>query len=195
MNKWKRRGREWRERNESLWDFWHQTSDRLVEALNNVEELRRQIELLKKRDTTALRREKENHQWGCDLVEEKNVLREKVDELRRDNVKLATGLARVQGVCEATQAQVLKHSATIVNLRERENEALKESEGLLAWQRRAGEATNTLAEFQCEGAPVAFFSEAYLYPLVGKEDARTLLHRVRMLREAIEAEAEPKEET
>jgi hypothetical protein len=52
-----------------------------------------------------------------------------------------------------------------------------------------------LAEFQCEGAPVAFFSEAYLYPLVGKEDARTLLHRVRMLREAIEAEAEPKEET
>ena len=40
MNKWRQRAREWRERNESLWDFWQQTSDRLVEALNKVEELR-----------------------------------------------------------------------------------------------------------------------------------------------------------
>jgi hypothetical protein len=133
--------------------------------------------------------------WGDKKEAECNTALRKVAELRQDVLRAHTELARVQGVCDDTQAQVLKHSATIVNLRERENEALKESEGLLGWQRRAGEATNTLAEFQCEGAPVAFFSEAYLYPLVGKEDARTLLHRVRMLREAIEAEAEPKEET
>jgi len=126
----------------------------------------------------------------------------KAEELRRDNISLSTELARVQGECEATQAQVLIHAATIVDLRERDRVSgqnfralMSEKEALLAWQRRAGEATNTLAEFQCEGAPVAFFSEAYLYPLVGKEDARTLLHRVRMLREAIEAGAEPKGET
>ena len=91
MNKWKQRAREWRERNESLWDFWQQTSDRLVEALNKVEELR------------------------CELV------------------KSATELARVQGVCEATQAR-------LVSLQESDMLDLLEKKRLLAWQRRVREA-------------------------------------------------------
>jgi len=74
--------------------------------------------------------------WGDKKEAECNTALRKVAELRQDVLRAHTELARVQGVCDDTQAQVLKHSATIVNLRERENEALKESEGLLAWQRR-----------------------------------------------------------
>ena len=75
-----------------------------------------------------------------DRVNHEAAVLNKVEELLQDLVRADTELARVQGVCDDTQAQVLKHSATIVNLRERENEALKESEGLLAWQRRVREA-------------------------------------------------------
>ena len=56
-------------------------------------------------------------------------------------------LARVQGVCEVTQAQVLKHAATIADLRERDRVSgqnfralMSEKGALLAWQRRVREA-------------------------------------------------------
>jgi hypothetical protein len=52
-----------------------------------------------------------------------------VEELRRDNVKLATELARVQGVCEATQAR-------LVSLQESDMLDLLEKKRLLAWQVR-----------------------------------------------------------
>jgi len=108
------------------------------------------------------------HQQLSNAKQECDAALNKVEELRHDAVRLATELARVQGECEGAQAQVLKHSATIVNLRERENEALKESEGLLAWERRVREEWK-----ECD--------ECTAY------NAR--------LRQAIEAEAEPKEET
>jgi len=65
--------------------------------------------------------------------------RQSCEELRRDNVNLATELARVQGVCEATQAQALKHAATIADLREEENAERRRLEEVLTWQRRARE--------------------------------------------------------
>lgn len=73
---------------------------------------------------------------------------------------------------------------------------------LETWQRGVREAANTLEDFHCEGTPGgfrdaegyeagdetrAFFTEAYLYNLIWKEDARTLLHRVKNLRQAIES--------
>jgi len=99
--------------------------------------------------------------WGDKKEAECNTALRKVAELRQDVLRAHTELARVQGVCDDTQAQVLKHSATIVNLRERENEALKESEGLLAWQRRVREAWNAYdAEFEVEASTLDALREA-----------------------------------
>ena len=67
----------------------------------------------------------------------------KAEELRQDNIRLATELARMQGVCLANLAQVQKHAATIVDLREhlvalQESDMLDllENKRLLAWQRQ-----------------------------------------------------------
>jgi hypothetical protein len=43
--------------------------------------------------------------WGDKKALERNAAVRKVAELRRENVRLATELARVQGVCEDTEAQ------------------------------------------------------------------------------------------
>jgi len=123
---------------------------------------------------STLTKEKVYHESA---VSERNTALQKVAELRQDVLRLSTELARVQGVCEATQAQVLKHSATIVNLRERENEALKESEGLLAWQRRVREACSARDERK---GMLTDMSVAYWHALV------TAIHS---------EPVEPKEET
>ena len=43
--------------------------------------------------------------WGDKKELERHAAVRKVAELRRENVRLATELARVQGVCEDTEAQ------------------------------------------------------------------------------------------
>jgi len=57
----------------------------------------------------------------------------KIEELRRDNVRLATELARVQGVCEDTQAR-------LVSLQESDTLDLLEKKRLLAWRVRVRDA-------------------------------------------------------
>jgi len=110
------------------------------------------------------------------------VRRECAEELRRDNVRLATELARVQGLCEA-----LKYSATIVNLRERENEALKESEGLLAWQRRVREGWNEYAV--CTG-----YNTRLRQAIESEPDRQAYLAQIEKWGQAYEQE-KPEEET
>ena len=117
--------RAWRRRAKTCEDLYRQEmeSHRLT-----AEDMTRQINALSEREAVALNRSEEH---------------------RRDAGRLATELARVQAVCDATQAQVVKHAATIADLRERENMALElaaknlviggeycaERKDLLAWQR------------------------------------------------------------
>lgn len=70
----------------------------------------------------------------------------KAEEHRRDAVRLATELARVQGVCEATEKQVLKHADTIRDLREEENAERRGLEEVLTWQRGVREAWKATEE-------------------------------------------------
>lgn len=42
MNKWRRKARMWRKRNERVWDLLQRTSEQLAAALNQVDEYRRQ---------------------------------------------------------------------------------------------------------------------------------------------------------
>jgi septal ring factor EnvC (AmiA/AmiB activator) len=62
------------------------------------------------------------------LEKKRDAALNKAEELRRDNLRMATELARVQEVCDATVVQVQKHAATIIDLRERENVALRDAE-------------------------------------------------------------------
>jgi hypothetical protein len=101
----------------------------------------------------------------------------KVEELRTELLRAETELARVQGVCESTQGQVVKHAATIADLRERDRVSgqnfravMSERGALLAWQRAVREA------FKSDGKWVT-----------------DTLAALEELRRAIEAE--PKEET
>jgi hypothetical protein len=80
------------------------------------------------------------------MTAERDAALSKVEELRRDNVRLATELARVQGIWEADVKQVLEHAATIADLRERDRVSsqnfralMSEKNALLAWQRRVRE--------------------------------------------------------
>jgi len=128
--------------------------------------------------------------WGDKKEAECNTALRKVAELRQDVLRAHTELARVQGVCEATQAQVLKHAATIKDLRWRETEINRLDEAacrpladyynaLRARQRRVREAWERvfLASVTLEAQPtVTVCKDCW--------DA---------LRQAIEAE--PKEET
>jgi len=101
----------------------------------------------------------------------------KLEELRTELLRAETELARVQGVCESTQGQVVKHAATIADLRERDRVSgqnfravMSERGALLAWQRAVREA------FKSDGKWVT-----------------DTLAALEELRRAIEAE--PKEET
>ena len=77
----------------------------------------------------------------------------KAEELRRDNVRLATELARVQGVCETTQAR-------LVSLQKSDMLDLLEKKRLLAWQRGVRE-------------------EAQLYAARGQHNAWDLLQAIK----------------
>jgi len=129
--------------------------------------------------------------WGDKKEAECNTALRKVAELRQDVLRAHTELARVQGVCDDTQAQVLKHSATIVNLRERENEALKESEGLLGWERRVREEWKECDECTAYNARLRQAIETE--PTLSDCDRKAFLAQVEQWGKAYEAE--PKEGT
>jgi len=122
----------------------NEMSEREAAALNKAEELR-----------LAADRWQKTYQGEHDCCTE---ALNKVDELHRDAARLATELARVQGVCEGTQEELscaLARSerelarvqgvcddtqARLVSLQESDMLDLLEKKRLLAWQRGVREA-------------------------------------------------------
>lgn len=97
-------------------------------------------------DIRVLRRSAVGQHWQSKkLLDQVNTLSEreaaalnKVEEMRRDNVKLATELARVQGIWDDTQAR-------LVALQESDMLDLLEKKRLLDWQRGVRRAWNRCA--------------------------------------------------
>uniref|UniRef100_A0A6M3JB11 Uncharacterized protein n=1 Tax=viral metagenome TaxID=1070528 RepID=A0A6M3JB11_9ZZZZ len=144
MNKWRKRARRYKE----SWYYYIELLKKAEGDIRLSEErlLRQGIRELTIDEGIAqlCRRQYAQHTV---LSESDAAALNKVDELRRDAVRLATELARVQGVCDATVAQVQKHAATIIDLRERENVALKESE---EYQRCLAEVRGSLARIEAQ---------------------------------------------